>query len=263
LIHCIQKHNIHTSGSGKRTLMFAHGYGCDQNMWRFVAPHFNSENQVILFDHVGSGQSDHNAYDFETYNTLHAYADDVLEICRELALQDIIFVGHSVSAMVGILAANKNPNLFSKLILVAPSPCFINEGDYVGGFTKEDILELITTLESNYLGWSSFITPVIIGDAEKAEFADELNQSFCAMNPAIAKHFAKVTFLSDHRQDLKESTTEALILQCTPDTLAPVAVGEFLKKELLNSTLQVIHTPGHCPHLTAPDLVIEAIQNYM
>lgn len=259
----IKKHNIKVYGKGSQTLVFAHGYGCDQNMWRLVAPHFYDKYKVVLFDHIGSGNSDSEAYNFETYNSLHAYSSDVLQICKELKLENIIFIGHSVSAMIGILAANSAPDLFQKLILVAPSPCYINYPNYTGGFAEEDILELIKTLESNYMGWSSAITPVIIGDPEKNEFAIELTNSFCAMNPAIAKHFAKVTFMSDHREDLKKCTSQCTILQCTPDVLAPVKVGEFMNQELINSTLKVIESPGHCPHLTSPLLVIQAIEDFI
>jgi sigma-B regulation protein RsbQ len=259
----IKKYNLKIYGTGNQTLVFAHGYGCDQNMWRFVAPHFYEKYKVVLFDHIGSGKSDTEAYNFETYSSLHAYASDVLQICKDLNLQNIVFIGHSVSAMIGILAAISSPRMFQKLILVAPSPCYINYPGYSGGFGKEDVLELIKTLESNYLGWSKTITPVIVGDKDKQEIEEELTHSFCAMNPAIAKHFAKVTFLSDHREDLKNCTTSSLIIQCKPDALAPIKVGEFMHQELQNSTLKVIESPGHCPHLTTPKIVIQVIEDYL
>ncbi len=259
----INKHNIKIYGTGSQTLFFAHGYGCDQNMWRFVAPHFYDNYKVVLFDHIGSGKSDAEAYNFETYSSLHAYANDVEQICKDLNFENIVFIGHSVSAMIGILAAINSPNLFQRLILVAPSPSYINYPNYTGGFDKEDISELIKTLESNYMGWSKAIAPIIVGDSEKQEIEEELSNSFCAMNPDIAKHFAKVTFLSDHREDLKNCNTASLIIQCKPDALAPIQVGIYMHQELKNSTLKVINSPGHCPHLTTPQLVIQAIEDYL
>ncbi|WP_194973878.1 alpha/beta fold hydrolase [Aquiflexum lacus] len=259
----IKRNNIKIYGKGSQPIVFAHGYGCDQNMWRFITPAFEKDYQIILFDHVGSGKSDANAYDFEKYSSLKGYANDLVEICTELNLQRVIFVGHSVSSMIGALADVERPELFEKLIFIGPSPSYINENGYFGGFSKEDIDELIETLESNYLGWSSFITPVIIGNPEKPEYSEELRNSFCSMNPEIAKHFAKVTFLGDNREDLPKVSTPALIIQCHPDVIAPVQVGEFVHNQMPLSKYELLDTPGHCPHLTAPEQVIDSIQTYL
>lgn len=257
------RNNINRIGRGNQTIMFAHGYGCDQNMWRFITPAFEQEYDIVLFDHVGSGRSDDSAYKFDKYNTLKGYADDIIELCDEMDLKNIIFVGHSVSSMIGALAAGGRPDLFQKLIMIGPSPCYINDAEYFGGFTKTDIDELVDTLESNYLGWSSFITPVIIGNPDKPEFAEELNNSFCRMNPEIAKHFAKVTFLGDNRLDLPKVSTPSLIIQCHPDVIAPVKVGQYVSEKVQNGSYLQLEVTGHCPHLTAPDQTIEALKSYI
>jgi sigma-B regulation protein RsbQ len=257
------RNNVKRTGQGTQPIVFSHGYGCDQNMWRFITPAFEKDYQVVLFDHVGSGKSDQNAYNFEKYNSLNGYADDLVEICEAFQLQKVVFVGHSVSAIIGVLAAAKRPDLFEKLILICPSPCYINSDDYYGGFTRQDIDELVTTLESNYLGWSSFITPIIIGNTEKPEYAEQLKNSFCSMNPAIAKHFAKVTFLGDNRNDLLRVTTAALIIQCNPDVIAPVTVGEYVHQNIRASKYVLLNSAGHCPHLTSPEQVIAVIQSYL
>jgi sigma-B regulation protein RsbQ len=259
----IARNNIKVFGRGTQPMIFAHGYGCDQHMWRFLTPAFEEKYQIILFDHVGSGNSEHFRYDFEKYNSLQGYADDLIEICEALSLQNTIFVGHSVSSMIGILAATRRSDLFQELILIAPSPCYINDTNYTGGFSSQDIDELLQTVESNYLGWSSFITPVIINNEAKSEFSEELNNSFCSMDPAIAKHFAKVTFLSDNRKDLSKIKTTTLIIQCYPDIIAPVEVGEFMQKRIFNSKLITLPVPGHCPHLTDSEAVIQTIQEYL
>ncbi|KEO74808.1 alpha/beta fold hydrolase [Anditalea andensis] len=259
----IARNNINRIGSGSQTIMFAHGYGCDQHMWRYITPAFEEAYDIILFDHVGSGNSDENEYRFEKYNTLKGYADDIIELCENLELTEVIFVGHSVSSMIGALAAAKRPELFKQLIMIGPSPCYINDDNYYGGFSKEDIDELIDTLESNYLGWSSLITPVIMGNPDKPEFTEELNNSFCRMNPEIAKHFAKVTFLGDNRQDLSKITTPVLIIQCHPDVIAPIKVGQFVYGSVQNGSYKLLEVSGHCPHLTAPDQTIQALKSYI
>lgn len=259
----IDRNNIHILGKGNIPMLFLHGYGCDQQMWRFVYPASEDDYKVILMDHVGSGKSDLEAYDFEKYSSLNGYADDLLEIIEAFQLKETIIVAHSVSAMIALLAAAERPSLFSKLILLGPSPCYINKPPYHGGFSQDDIDELVSTLESNYLGWSSFITPVIIGDSNQKEYAEELKNSFCSMNPTIAKHFAKVTFLSDNREDLKRVKTPALIIQTNPDVIAPVQVGQYVHQNLFGSTYVEIPTTGHCPHLTAPNEVIFSIKKYL
>ncbi len=244
-------------------MMFAHGYGCDQKMWRFITPEFENEYRVVLFDHTGSGQSDESAYDFEKYGSLEGYARDVIEICEELKISNVIFVGHSVSCMIGVLAAIQRPDLFDKLILIGPSPCYINHDAYHGGFSRADIADMIDTLESNYLGWSSHITPVIAGHPEKPEYAEELNNSFCRMNPEIAKHFAKVTFLGDNREDLAKVTVPVQVIQSNPDVISQHEVGKFVHEQLPNSLYTQIEVPGHIPHLTDPVATIAAMRLFL
>jgi sigma-B regulation protein RsbQ len=244
-------------------MVFAHGYGCDQNMWRFVAPAFLETHRVVLFDHVGAGRSDLRAYDEQRYSTLDGYADDVLEIVHELDLWDVVFVGHSVSAMIGVLAANREPGRFAKLVLVGPSPRYLNDGDYVGGFDASDIEAMLESLDSNYLGWSSAMAPVIMGNPARPELGAELTNSFCATDPEIAKRFARVTFLSDNRVDLGGSRTPALILQCADDIIAPAVVGDYVHHHLPGSTLVAMNATGHCPNLSAPEETIDAIKAWL
>jgi sigma-B regulation protein RsbQ len=259
----LQRNNVRISGRGRTPIIFAHGFGCDQHMWRFVAPSFEDDYKVILFDQVGAGQSDLSAYDRSKYSSLAGYADDVLEICHELDLRESIFIGHSVSAMIGILAAIKAPEHFAKLVLVGPSPCYINDGDYVGGFSRVDIEELLESLDSNYLGWSSAMAPVIMGNAERPELGAELTNSFCRTDPTIAKQFARATFLSDNRADLPLLRTPALILQCSQDVIAPEVVGQYVHHNLVQSELVVLKATGHCPNLSAPDETIAAIKAFL
>lgn len=258
-----KRNNVKISGKGTRPIMFAHGYGCDQHMWRYVYPAFEENYKVILFDHVGAGNSDQGSYSKEKYNSLERYADDILEICREADLQNIIFVGHSVSAMMGVLAAGKEPALFEHLILIGPSPRYINEDGYTGGFSSEDIEGLMEALDSNYLGWSANIAPVIMGNPEKPELGEELTNSFCRTNPEIAKQFAKVTFLSDNRKDLPFVKTPTLVLQCSEDMIAPKEVGEYVCKNIKNSTMHLLEATGHCPNLSAPEETVQAIKKYL
>src|SRR5690349_17382489 len=244
-------------------IMFAHGYGCDQNMWRFVAPAFVETHQVVLFDHVGAGRSDLGAYDEQRYSTLDGYADDILQIVHELDLRDVVFVGHSVSAMIGVLAANREPDRFAKLVLVGPSPRYIDDGDYVGGFEESDIEAMLESLDSNYLGWSNAMAPVIMGNPDRPELGAELTNSFCATDPEIAKRFARVTFLSDNRADLGGSRTPALILQCADDIIAPSVVGDYVHRHLPGSTLVAMRATGHCPNLSAPAETIAAMRAFL
>jgi len=244
-------------------MVFAHGYGCDQNMWRFVAPRFADRYRVVLFDHIGAGNSDLDAYDIARYSSLSGYADDVVELCEALELSDVVFVGHSVSATIGILAAERAPQLFSSLILVGPSPRYIDDGGYVGGFSREDIEELLASVDSNYLGWSSAIAPVIMGQPDQPELAKELEESFCRTDPDIARRFARVTFLSDNRADLPRVKTRSLVLQCTDDVIAPVAVGEYVRDHMPNATMTLLDATGHCPHLSAPEETVDAIERFL
>lgn len=257
------RHNIHVEGRGTKTMLLAHGFGCDQNMWRFVTPAFTKEYRVVLFDHMGAGKSDVTQYRPEKYSSLEGYVDDVLEIIDAVEGAPVIFVGHSVSAMIGVLAAVKRPASFDRLILAGPSPCYINDFDYVGGFSRADIESLLATLDSNYLGWSTATAPVIMGNPDQPQLAGELAESFCRTNPDIAKQFARVTFLSDNRRDLPNVEVPALVLQCSEDVIAPDCVGQFVADRLPRSTLVRLSATGHCPHMSAPDETVAAIRQYL
>lgn len=258
------RHNIKVSGRPDgQPMLFAHGFGCDQNMWRYVAPRFEDEFRVVLFDHVGAGNSDPSAYEPQRYSSLSGYAGDVVAICTELELRDVVFVGHSVSAMIGVLAAAAAPELFAKLVLVGPSPRYINDADYVGGFSADDINDLLESLESNYLGWSSAMAPVIMGRADRPELGEELTESFCRTDPSIARQFAQVTFLSDNREDLTAVATPTLILQCANDAIAPVSVGEFVRDRMPNASMVLLNATGHCPNLSAPEETAAAIEQFV
>lgn len=258
-----QRNNVKVIGNGQKTLLFVHGYGCSQNMWRFMIPYFEKSYKVVLMDLVGSGKSNINAYDKEKYSTLRGYAQDILEVCDALELKSVLFIGHSVSSMIGLHASILRPDLFEKMVMIGPSPCYINDEGYVGGFEREDIDELLETVNSNYLGWSSAITPAIMGNSDRPELAVELEQSFCQTNPTVAQHFAEVTFLSDERSLLNKLDTETLILQCTSDLIAPMEVGEFLASSIKKSTLKVLKATGHCPHMSAPEETSQAILSFI
>ncbi len=262
-MNVLQRNHVKVRGDGRATMVFAHGFGCDQNMWRLLAPQYATRFKTVTFDHVGSGRSDLGAYDRGKYQSLDGYAADVLEILDEVAAGPVIFVGHSVSAMIGMLASLQSPDRFAGHIMVGPSPCYINDGDYVGGFTRQDIDSLLETLESNYLGWSSNMAPAIMGAPDQPELGAELTNSFCRTDPEIAKQFARVTFLSDTRADVPKLQTPTLIVQCNEDIIAPVTVGEFLYRALPHSTLSVIDNVGHCPHLSSPSLSAGAIDAFL
>jgi sigma-B regulation protein RsbQ len=257
------RNNVNIMGAGKRTMMFAHGFGCDQNMWRLVTPAFEQDFRIVLFDHVGAGRSDLSAYDEGKYGSLGGYADDVIEIIRELQLEKVVFVGHSVSAMIGVLAANKAPELFDSLVLVGPSPRYVDDDGYTGGFSAAQIEELLEFLEDNHMGWSAAMAPAIMGNPDRPELGEELTNSFCRTDPAIAKKFARVTFTSDNRTDLGKVRVPSLILQCREDIIAQPSVGEFVHKILPGSKLILLNATGHCPNLSAPREVIAAIRAYV
>jgi sigma-B regulation protein RsbQ len=257
------RNNVRVLGNGPETMVLAHGFGCDQNMWRLLTPHFLDRYRIILFDLVGSGASDLKAYDREKYSRLEGYADDVIEIVEAFATRPVVFVGHSVSAMIGTLADIKAHDRFSAQVMVGPSPCYINDHDYVGGFTRADIDSLLETLESNYLGWSSNMAPAIMGAPDQPALAQELTNSFCRTDPEIAKHFARVTFLSDNRADMHRLRSPTLILQCSDDFIAPRTVGEFLATTIPHATLSVIENVGHCPHLSAPSASAAAMDRFL
>ena len=260
----LARNNVSVHGpAGAPLIVFAHGFGCDQNMWRFVWPAFADRYRVVLFDHVGMGGSDIGAYDRRRYATLDGYADDLLEICRELELEDIIFVGHSVSAMIGVLASIAAPQLFDRLVLIGPSPRYIDADDYRGGFTQSDIEGLLTSLESNYLGWSSVTAPMIMGNPDRPELGEELTNSFCRADPEIAAQFARVTFCSDNRADLDAVTVATLILQCSDDVIAPAAVGDYVHRHIRDSQLVQLDATGHCPNLSAPEETVAAIEAFL
>jgi sigma-B regulation protein RsbQ len=259
----IARNNVKQSGSGERAMMFAHGFGCDQNMWRFIAPEFEDEYRIVLFDHVGSGGSDLAAYDRVKYASLQGYADDVVEIGRELGLQDAVFVGHSVSAMIGVLAAQQAPVMFESLVLVGPSPRYIDDGEYRGGFTAEQIDELLASLDDNHMGWSAAMAPAIMGNPDRPELGEELTNSFCRTDPEIAKQFAEVTFKSDNRDDLRRVTARTLVLQCREDIIAGEQVGEYVRDNIPNSKLALLDASGHCPNLSAPQQVVAAMRAFL
>ena len=259
----LQRNNVHVSGRGSRAMMFAHGFGCDQNMWTTVACAFEDDFRVILFDHVGAGRSDLSAYDSAKYSRLDGYADDVVEIGRELGLENAIFVGHSVSAMIGALATLKAPGMFSDLVMVGPSPRYIDDEDYVGGFSRGQVEELLEFLADNHLGWSAAMAPAIIGNPDRPELGETLTSSFCATDPAIAREFARVTFLSDNRGDLSGITARTLVLQCRDDIIAPTAVGEYVRDNIPNSQFLLLDATGHCPNLSAPEEVTAAIRSFV
>jgi sigma-B regulation protein RsbQ len=260
----VARHNVTVHGRPDgRPMLFAHGFGCDQNMWRFVWPAFAEDFRIVLFDHVGMGASDAAAWDARRHTSLQGYADDVLDICRELELTDVVFVGHSVSAMIGALAAAAEPDRFSRLVLVGPSPRYIDEEGYHGGFTREDIEGLLDSMDSNYLGWSGAIAPVIMGRPDRPELGEELTNSFCRADPDIARHFARVTFLSDNRADLARVRTPSLVLQCAEDVIAPEPVGRYVDAHLPDSRLVLLDATGHCPNLSAPEETIAAMREFL
>ena len=259
----IRRNNVKILGTGDRTLLFAHGFGCDQNMWRFIVPAFERDYRIVLFDYVGAGKSDASQWDERRYATLDGYARDILEICEALDLRRIILVGHSVSSIIGILAAIEQPDRFERLIMVGPSPRYINDTDYVGGFEQADIEGLLDMMDKNFIGWANALAPVIMKNPDKPELAVELEESFCSTDPRIARLFAQATFFSDNRDDLEKVRTPSLIMQCSDDAIAPVEVGDFLHARLAGSTLKRMQATGHCPHVSHPEETIRVMREYL
>ncbi|MFT2008134.1 alpha/beta fold hydrolase [Pontibacter sp. 13R65] len=259
----LKRNHVKVFGKGQQAMVFSHGFGCDQNMWRFITPAFLTKYKIVLFDHVGAGSSDVSAYDKEKYSTLHGYAEDILQIYRELDITDSVFVGHSVGAMMGVLSSIKEPERFKKLILIGPSPCYINDEKYTGGFEYADIQSMLTFMETDYVGWAFAFAPIIMGNSNEPSLGEELAMSFCNTDFEIARHFAQVTFLSDNRLDLPLLTTHSLIMQCAEDTIAPSEVGEYLHHTIRNSTLVHLKAKGHCPNLSAPMETIETMEWYL
>ncbi|HET6698603.1 MAG TPA: alpha/beta hydrolase [Nocardioidaceae bacterium] len=260
----LARNNVAVSGNPSGPpLVFAHGFGCDQNMWRYVAPAFEDDFRVVRFDHVGAGGSDLSAYDPDRYASLDGYAEDVNQVCAALNLRDVIFVGHSVSSMIGMLAAIAEPERYDRLVMVGPSPRYIDDEGYAGGFSSEDISELLDSLDSNYLGWSSQMAPVIMGNPDRPELGEELTASFCRTDPEIARRFAQVTFTSDNRADLPRVPVPTLVLQCREDAIAPVHVGQYVHEALPDSTMVLLDAVGHCPNLSAPEATTRAIADFV
>jgi len=262
-VDVLRRNNVKVLGRGTQPMVFAHGFGCDQNMWRFITPAFENDYRIVLFDYVGSGHSDLRAYDRTRYGTLGGYAEDLLDVCRALDLRDAIAVGHSVSGIVAVLAAKREPHRFAQLVLIGPSPRYINDTDYVGGFDRADIDGLLDTMEKNYIGWANYLAPAIMANPDRPELAGELAESFCSTDPVIARRFAEVTFLSDNREDLVDVTVPSLILQCSADIIAPPEVGEYVHRHLPLSTLRVMSATGHCPHMSHPEETIREMKDYL
>jgi sigma-B regulation protein RsbQ len=259
----LKRNNVHIRGAGAKAMMFAHGFGCDQNMWRLVAPLFEADFRTVLFDHVGAGGSDLSAYDKAKYSSLEGYATDVVEIGRELDFSDAVFVGHSVSSMIGVMAAEKAPGMFGKLVLIGPSARYIDDEGYTGGFSAKQIDELLEFLESNHMGWSAHMAPMIMGNPDRPELGQELTNSFCRTDPEIAKAFARVTFTSDNREDLTRVAVPTLILQCSEDIIASQEVGDFVNRTIPSSRMIVLKATGHCPNLSAPEEVVSAMRTFV
>jgi sigma-B regulation protein RsbQ len=262
-VEVLRRNNVNVCGRGTQPMVFAHGFGCDQNMWRFLTPAFENDYRIVLFDYVGSGRSDLRAYDRARYGTLGGYADDLLDVCRALDLHDAIVVAHSVSGIVAVLAAKREPQRFAHLVLIGPSPRYINDADYVGGFERADIDGLMETMEKNYIGWANHLAPAIMANPDRPELARELAESFCSTDPVIARRFAEVTFLSDNRADLANLSVPSLILQCSADIIAPLQVGEYVHRQLPLSTLRVMSATGHCPHMSHPEETIREMKGYL
>ncbi|MFE9674409.1 alpha/beta fold hydrolase [Streptomyces sp. NPDC006259] len=260
----IRRNNVTLTGNPQGpTVVLAHGFGCDQNMWRLTVPALAEDYRVVLFDYVGSGRSDLSSFSEDRYASLDGYARDVVEVCEALDLRDAVFVGHSVSAMTGVLAAAMAPERIGALVMVAPSPRYIDEDGYRGGFSAQDIDELLESLDSNYLGWSAAMAPVIMGNPDQPELGEELKNSFCATDPDMARVFARATFLSDSRDDLKKVSVPTLVLECTQDVIAPREVGAFVHQTIPGSTIVTLDATGHCPHMSAPDATNEAIKSFL
>jgi len=258
-----RRNNVNVLGTSGQPMVFAHGFGCDQNMWRFIAPAFADDYRLVLFDYVGHGKSDLTAYNPERYRSLGGYAEDVLDVCHALNLRDVVLVGHSVSSIVGVLAAVKEPELFHSVVCVSPSPRYINDVGYVGGFERNDIEELLNTMDRNYIGWANYLAPIVMGAPERPDLTNELTESFCSTDPRVARQFAEVTFLSDNRHDLPKMRVPSLILQCSEDVIAPLEVGRYMHAHTPHSTLRIMKATGHCPHMSAPAETITLMKAYL
>jgi len=260
----LTRNDVRVSGVPEgRPMVFAHGYGCDQNMWRFVTPDFEVDHRVVTFDHVGFGRSDLSAYDPVKYSSLRGYAADVVEILRELGLSDVVLVGHSVSAMIGVLAYLQAPELFGALVMVGPSARYVDDDGYAGGFSRQEISELLDSLDANHLAWSAAMAPVIMGNPDRPELAEELTESFCRTDPEVARQFARVSFLSDNRADLPGVGVPTLVLQCSADVIAPETAGRYVHEHIAGSVFTQLAATGHCPNLSAPEETTAAIRAFL
>lgn len=264
-MNTLERNKVKVLGENGPVLLYAHGFGCSQDMWNLVTPAFSSTHRQVLFDYVGSGKSDRTAFDPTRYSDLMGYAQDVIEVCDALGLKDgVTFVGHSVSCSIGILASIERPDLFDRLVLLGPSPCFLNDPPaYHGGFEREDLEGLLTLMDQNYMGWAQYLAPVVAGAAGDGAVASTLADSFCSTDPAVARVFARATFFADNRADLPKVSRPSLLLQHRKDNLAPLGVGEYLHAHLPGSTLRVLDVAGHCAHLSNPALVIDAMRDYL
>jgi sigma-B regulation protein RsbQ len=260
----IKRNNVKVTGSGDKAIIFAPGFGCDQRMWRYVAPSFEKDYRVITFDYVGAGKTDVQFYDPTKYSELVGYAQDVLDVLDALQIQDAIFVGHSVSSMIGLIASLQDPKYFERLIMIGPSPCYLNDPpEYAGGFEMSALEGLIELMEKNYIHWASQFAPIIMGNAERPELAEELEESFCSTDPIIAGNFARATFFSDNREDLSKATVPSLVLQCADDAIAPRQVGEYIHRHMPGSEIRFMKATGHCPHLSHPEETVALIKDYL
>lgn len=263
MVDVLKRNNVRVTGRGEQAIIFAHGFGCDQNVWRYLITEFENSYRIIVFDFVGSGQSDLTAYNSQRYSSLDGYALDVIEVLEKINLKSVIFIGHSVACMIGMKAAIARPEYFQSLIFVAPSPCYMIDDSYNGGMERAHLEALFDVMDSNYLGWSSSMAPLIMGNPERPELGEELTANFCATDPDIAREFARVTFLSDNRADLKMLKTPSLTLQCSSDILAPIEVGHYIHENTVNNTLVILSATGHCPHMSHPEETIQAISSYI
>lgn len=263
-LNVLNRNNVHVQGNNGPLLLYAHGFGCNQTMWNQVTPYFESTHRQVLFDYVGSGKSDLASFDAKRYSSLQGYAQDVLDVCDALGLSNgVTFVGHSVSCSVGLLASLARPELFDRLVLLGPSPCFLNyPPDYLGGFEREDLEGLLSLMDQNYIGWANYLAPVVSGETEAGALTGKLSDSFCSTDPTVARVFAQTTFFSDNRADLPLVSRPCLILQHREDALAPLGVGEYMHANLQGSTLKVLDVAGHCGHMSQPFLMAEAMRNY-
>ena len=260
----LRRNNVRVSGRGEQPMLFAHGFGCDQNMWRYVTPAFEDDYRIVLFDYIGHGKSDREAYDPARYRTLDGFAQDILDVVHALELRDVVLVGHSVSSIVAVLAANAEPDRFARLVLVGPSPRYINDPpDYQGGFERADIEGLLSMMDKNYIGWAGVLAPMVAKNDDRPELAAEMNESFCSTDPIVARQFAEVTFLGDNRADLPHVSVPALILQVSDDAIAPTGVGEYVHRHMPGSTFRLLRATGHAPHLSHPEETIEAMREYL